>query len=387
MAKRVVPAADLKREMSAIGDDMHAAVAAVLDSGWYIHGKQHAAFEEAFAEFLGQGQASQPTVAGCASGTDALTLALRALGIGPGKTVVTVPNTCVPTAAGIRMSGANLRFVDVDPTHLMLDPVALDALCAEQSVDAVVAVNLYGNPAPLEAIRTVCDRHGAVLVEDCAQSHGARLNGQTTGTIGDAATFSFYPSKNLGAYGDGGAVVTTNEDVAVRLTKLRNYGYGPEARDWAELEGMNSRLDEMQAAILLTKLPHLQAWNERRRAIAGRYDTILSSVPGVGPVPVIPGGESVRHLYVVRSFEREALAQFLHTEGVQTQIHYPHPLHLLPAYAELGCRSGDFPIAERAAAEILSLPVHPLLADAEVAQVVDALGAWGVQQTGKVVNG
>ncbi len=370
--------ADFQAEVRAIRAEVDAAVTDVLDSGWFVLGKQGRALESEFAAYLGPA-ASPPHVAGCASGTEALTLALRAVGIGPGDRVLTVPNTCAPTATGIRMTGADLGFVDVDPTSLLMDPDVLARELERRPAQAVMPVHLYGNLAPVMALGEIAASHGAKLIEDCAQAHGARLLDATgprsAGTFGDAAAFSFYPSKNLGAFGDGGAVATNDPEAAERITRLRNYGYAPERRDWATEEGWNSRLDEMQAAILRVRLRHLEASNERRRAVASRFDDALVGLPHAVPVPVPQGTLSARHLYPVRTGgHREALRAHLTAKGIRTQIHYPDPLHRHPAFAGLqDDGAAPLTVSEQACTDVLSLPLHPHMDDAQVARVVDAV--------------
>jgi len=365
---------DLAAEYRAIRAEIDAAVAGVLASGSFILGERVAEFERAFGAWLG-GDGAAPGIVGCASGTEAIALALRALGVGPGMAVATVANSCAPTAAGIRMTGAAVRFVDVDPVHLLLDPACLSDLLARERIDAVVPVHLFGNPAPMAEILELCRPRGIVVVEDCAQSHGARIGGRPAGTFGDAGAFSFYPSKNLGAYGDAGCVATSDRDVDERVRRLRNYGYEPSRRDWAIEEGLNSRLDEIQAAFLSVKLRHLEAWNETRRRIATRYDATLSGAPDVRRVPPRPGDTPSLHLYVVRTPRRDRLADHLARRGVQTRVHYPTPIHLQPAFSS-GHPPAVCPVAERSAGEILSVPMHAFLSDADVSRVEDALATF-----------
>ncbi len=342
-------------------EEIDAAVASVLDSERYILGAEVSAFEAEFAAFVGVRNGI-----GVANGTDALHLALRAVGVEPGDIVVTVANTAVATAAAIEMAGARVAFVDVDDDTLTMSAHALDAFLratTEGRVRAVVPVHLYGRPANMPELVKVARQHGLAIVEDCAQAHGARFEGQTAGTFGDIAAFSFYPTKNLGAIGDGGAVLTNDAALADQVRLLRQYGW--RERDSSIAPGFNSRLDELQAAILRVKLRRLANDNERRRAIAARYDALA----GVIRTPPRDEGH-VYHQYVVRTPERDALRDQLQSEEITTLVHYPTPIHQQPAYEGrvIVARDG-LPVTEHAAHEILSLPMFPQLSDAEVARV------------------
>jgi len=357
-----VPFMELAREVAAIRPEIDAAIARVLDSGWFILGNELTRFEVAFADVLGVGHA-----VGVGNGTDAVALALEAVGVGRGDEVITVPNTAEPTAAAIAELGATPVFVDIDAETMMMDPEQLSAAITDRTA-AIVPVHLFGHPAPMEAI--LAEAGAIPVVEDCAQAMGARLGGRSVGTFGRVASFSFYPSKNLGAYGDGGAVVTDDAGLDDRLRLLRNYGQRVRYRH--ELPGHNSRLDELQAAILSVKLTHLDGWIERRRELADRYrrtiDHPLAHHPGVAP-----GVRHVYHLYPLRVPERDRVQLRLAELGVATLIHYPVPLHLQPAFADLGYRPGDFPNAEAAASSMVSLPLFPQLTDDEAARVVAAV--------------
>ena len=367
-----IPQANPGAGYRALKGEIDAAVARALGSGWYILGAEGRGFEAEFAAWLGLAHA-----VGCGNGTDALALALRALGIGPGCAVATVSHTAVATVAAIEMAGAVPVLIDIDPAHYTLDPVELEAVLAHPPaglppVRAVIAVHLYGGAADLDAIIPICARHGAAVVEDCAQAHGATLGGRKLGTLGDVASFSFYPTKNLGALGDGGAIATGNTALAERLAALRQYGW---YQHYVSDEvGVNSRLDEVQAAILRARLPHLDAHNARRRAIAARYDAALAA-GNIAPPARRPGGDHVFHQYVVRVPNRAEVQAALRAQGIGTGVHYPVPVHLQSAYrgrVALGpaaCRA-----SERAAAEVLSLPMYPELSDAEVARVCAAIG-------------
>ncbi|MGE0226457.1 MAG: DegT/DnrJ/EryC1/StrS family aminotransferase [Acetobacteraceae bacterium] len=369
----MVPQASPGAGYQALRVEIDAAVARALASGWYILGQEVKAFEAEFAAWLGHG-----TAIGCGNGTDAIALALRGLGIGPGATVVTVSHTAVATVAAIQMVGATPLLIDIDPLHYTMDPAELAAVLDRPPaglppIRAVIPVHLYGQAADLDAIGAACRSHGAALIEDCAQAHGATLHGQRLGTFGDASTFSFYPTKNLGALGDGGAVVARDAACAERIAALRQYGW---KRHYISDEiGVNSRLDELQAAILRVKLAHLDAANARRRAIAAAYDAALSSSGLAAPTRRADAGH-VFHLYVIRSRDRDALQSRLRSAGVATGIHYPVPVHLQPAYqGRVALGPSGARATAQASQEILSLPLFPELTDAQVEQVCSALRA------------
>jgi dTDP-4-amino-4,6-dideoxygalactose transaminase len=345
---------------------VEAAVARVVASGWYILGEEVAAFEREFAAFLGAGH-----VVGVGSGTEALHLALAACGVRPGDDVVTVPNTAVATVAAIEAAGAVPRFADVDSETLLLDPAALESAITPKT-RAVIPVHLHGQAAAMPDILAIARGRGLRVVEDAAQSAGTRLGGRHTGTFGDVGCFSFYPSKNLGAIGDGGAVCTDDPDLAERLRLLRQYGWAE--RDRSVLPGFNSRLDEIQAAVLRAKLPRLDERNARRRAIAGRYREALADC-GIGlPAASLDERWNV-HLFVVRHPDRDAFRSRLAERGVGTAVHYPTPIYFQPGYAHLGIGPGACPVAERAQRQIVSIPAHPDLSDDEVERVVLAVRA------------
>lgn len=350
------------------------AIARVLDSGWYILGREVQAFEEEFARYLGLGEA-----VGVANGTDALELALRAIGVGPGDAVFTVSHTAVATVAAIERAGAVPILLDVDEATFTLDPGRLeDALAvlprpAGPRPKAVVVVHLYGHPAAMPAIVEVARDAGLHVVEDCAQAHGARLDGRMVGTFGDVATFSFYPTKNLGALGDGGLVASDDPGVTSRVRELRQYGW--RERYISATAGFNSRLDELQASILRVKLRHLDAGNERRRALANRYDSALNSAtirtPGVAA-----GAQHVYHQYVIRTERRAELMAWLRDRGIATAIHYPVPVHQQPAYAGRLPLPLPLKVTERLAGEIVSLPMFSGLTDTDGDRVADAIHDW-----------
>ncbi len=342
-----------------------AAYQRVMASGRYILGTEVAAFEAEFASHCGARFA-----AGVASGTEALWLALRALSIGRGDEVVVPSLTASATVAAIVEVGAVPVFVDSRRSDLNLDPSLLLG-CLSGRTRAVVAVHLYGNPADLAAVSAICGQHGLRLIEDCAQAHGARFGDRSVGSFGDVAAWSFYPTKNLGAFGDGGLVTTGDPGIAERLRLLREYGW--RSRYHSDLHGWNSRLDELQAALLRVKLVHLETDNERRRAIGRAYRAGLPAEVG-GPSAQ---GEAlgVEHLFVIRHPQRDRLRQLLETAGIGAAVHYPVACHLQNAYRAFGGGPGSLPVAERATAEILSLPMYPELTDAEVETVIAAVCA------------
>lgn len=347
--------------------DIDAAIARVLTSGWYILGPEVEAFEHAFAAYAGVKYA-----VGVANGTDALVIALKALSIGPGDAVVTVSHTAVATVAAIEQTGAQAILVDVDETGCM-DPSSLEAVLANpaaRGIKAVIIVHLYGMPADMARLVPLVERHGLTLIEDCSQAHGARLNGRMVGQWGAMATYSLYPTKNLGALGDGGLITTQDAGLAERTRLLRQYGW--KSHYISDIAGQNSRLDPLQAAILGVKLTRLEADNDARRRIAVRYDEALDGlVPRIG---TRAGAQPVYHQYVLRHGRRDALKAALAKHGVMTNIHYPVPVHKQPAYeGRILITSGGLPATERLAADVLSLPMFPQLTDSELAQVIEAV--------------
>ena len=359
-----IPIGDLKRQYDALKPELDAAAARVLSSGWYILGPEVRAFEAAFASYCGVAHAI-----GVGNGTEALYLALVGLGVGPGDEVITIANAAVYQPLTILQAGARPVFVDVDERTHNLDPARLEAAITPRT-RAILPVHLYGRMADMGAIIALAERHGLPVIEDCAQAHGARLGGRRAGSIGAVGCFSFYPSKNLGALGDGGALVTNDGALAAKLRKLREYGWAPRYH-LVEPHGINSRLDELQAALLGVKLAHLDAWNARRQAIARRYDELLADADLI--LPEHPGDDShVWHLYVVRSPARDKLQAALGERGVGSVVHYPLPAHLQPIYAGLA-EPGSLSVTERLATEVLSLPLYPELTDDEVELVAIAV--------------
>ena len=341
-----------------------AAIASVLQRGRYILGEEVKAFEREFAAYVGVTEGI-----GVGSGTEALHVALVACGVGPGDEVITVAHTAVATVSAIELCGARPVLVDIDPLTYSMDPARLEAAITARTT-AVVPVHLYGQPADLAPILEIARREGVKVVEDCAQAHGARYQGRRVGAWGDVAAFSFYPTKNLGAIGDGGAVVTSDPEIARQARLLREYGWAQ--RYVSAIPGWNSRLDEIQAAILRVKLRRLDQDNAVRARLAGRYDA------GLGPLGVaVPARREcathVYHLYVIRSPRRDALQAYLRERGIGSLVHYPVPVHRQPAYEGRLGRAGDLPQSERAAREVLSLPLYPELAEASVDTVITAI--------------
>jgi len=362
-----IPLVDLGAQHRQIADEVARGFAGILETTSFILGKEVKQFEEAYAAFVG----ARHCVA-VANGTDALELALRATGIGPGAEVILPTNTFIATALAVARAGATPVLVDCEPVHYMLD-VAAVAKKITPRTRAIMPVDLYGQVPPMEAIEALAQKHDLAIVEDAAQAQGAKRNGRGAGTFGVAAGTSFYPGKNLGAYGDGGAVTTSSDEVAAKVRALRNYG--SEVKYHHPETGFNSRLDTLQAVVLLAKLKRLAAWNEARRAAARRYDELLAAVPGIVLPRTAEGNEHIWHLYVVRVARRDEVLKKLNADGIGAGIHYPVPVHLQGAFKHLGHKPGDFPIAERTSSEILSLPMFGEITADQQARVVDRLKA------------
>ncbi|HEX2923062.1 MAG TPA: DegT/DnrJ/EryC1/StrS family aminotransferase [Chloroflexota bacterium] len=361
-----IEANDLKPQHGEMRAEILAALERVLDDGWFVLGKQGEGFEREFADFCGVAHC-----VGVGSGTEAIHLALLACGVGPGDDVVTVALTAVPTASAITFAGARPVFVDVDPRTFTMDPSKLEDAITPRT-KAILPVHLYGQTADMDPILEVASRRGIPVIEDACQGHGAEYRGRRAGSLATMGAFSFYPTKNLGACGDGGAVTTNDAKLADRLRLLRNYGQ--RKRYYHESKGFNSRLDEVQAAILRAKLRHLNAWNETRRRKAALYGSLLKGV--VCPVEA-EYARHVYHQYVIRTAHRDELMSYLADQGIGTLIHYPVPVHLQDAYRDLGLSRGTLPITERCAGEILSLPFYPELPDAQIAEVAEAINRFG----------
>lgn len=364
----MVPFFDLKRQYEKIKDELLSATKRVYEGGYFVLGDEVSAFEEEFARYCGVKYG-----VGVGSGTDALTLALKAAGIGEGDHVVTAAHSFIASALAISFAGATPLFVDVDPETYTLDPNALEDLLkrrrsnkGNRKVKAVLPVHLYGHPADMEGIRYVASRYDLRIIEDACQAHGAMFRGKKVGSLGDLACFSFYPTKNLGGYGDGGMIVTNERKWVDTLRLLRHYGQEKKYRHL--LKGGNSRLDEVQAAILRVKLNYLDQWNETRREKAKIYTETLKETGILCPVEK-ESARHVYHLYVVRVKGRDSLQSFLKGKGIDTLIHYPIPIHLQKAYREMKYHRGDFPITERCAGEVLSLPFFPEISKEEMEEV------------------
>lgn len=362
-------AGNLSLEYNLLKGEIDAAIQRVLESGWFILGNEVSEFEKLFANYCGT-----KFCIGVASGTEAIALALMASGVGYDDLVITVPNTAVPTVSAISMIGARPIFVDVNKETMLMDTGILRKFLKSLSDDiikrikAIVPVHLYGLPCLMYDILDIAKEFGLKVVEDCAQVHGAMYSGKKAGSFGDIGCFSFYPSKNLGCYGDGGAIVTSNENLYNRMLKLRNYGQ--EKRYHHIIKGINSRLDELQAAILRVKLGYLDLWNKKRKEIAESYKKGLAGCPV--RFQLIPG-EYYHHVYhqiVISCDRRDDLMSYLTKRGIQTLIHYPIPVHLQEAYGDLGYKEGDFPTTEYLCKRILSLPVYPQLTTEEVDFVI-----------------
>jgi len=343
-----IPLVDLTAQYSQIKSDVGDAISRVLEAGQYVLGEEVSAFEEEFASYCGARHGVAVN-----SGTSALHLALLAAAVGPGDEVVTVPFTFVATVAAIRYTGARPVFVDIDPESFTMNIDRVEAAITSRT-KAVLPVHLYGQPADMDPLLDIARHYGLTVIEDAAQAHGAEYRGRRVGGIGDLGCFSFYPGKNLGAYGEGGIVVTNNSEYAAAIRMLRNWGQAGKYHH--AVKGYNYRMDAIQGAILRVKLPHLQAWNDSRRLHAARYDELLAGERLLTPHQM-SYARHVYHIYAIRTPARETLQRALQSRGIQTGIHYPIPVHLQQAHTDLGYRRGDFRCSEEAAGEVLSLPM------------------------------
>ena len=362
-----VPFVDLRAQARELHDEFFEVFESVTSRAAYTMGPELKEFEAEFAAFC-----EATHCVGVGSGTDAVRMALQVAGVGPGDEVVVPANTFIATAEAVSHLGATPVFVDCVEDTALMDVTQIEAAVTERT-KAIVPVHLYGQPCDMDAIAAVAGRRGLAVVEDACQAHGARFKGRRVGSFGVAAAFSFYPGKNLGALGDGGAVTTQSDELREQLLLLRNHGQADKYTH--SVVGWCSRLHNLQAGILGVKLAHLDAWNAARRRAAARYDELFASVDGVEPMRCGNDVEPVYHLYVVRVGERDAVRDKLGADGVESGIHYPLPLHLQPSYAGLGYGRGDFPVAERLAERILSLPMFPEITDEQIAYVVERLAA------------
>ena len=373
-----IPQTNPKASYSSYKEEIDKAIATVLDSGWYILGNEVESFEKEFTSYLGTKYA-----VGTGSGTDALHLALRTLGIGEGDVVLTVSHTAVATVAAIELAGATPVFVDIDPLTFNMDSNCLEDVLKKlkscsHKLKAIVPVHLYGQTADMDSIMDIASRLGLYVIEDCAQAHGAMLKKQKAGTWGHMAAFSFYPTKNLGTLGDGGALVTNDHKLYDKARILREYGW--KERYISSIPGMNTRLDEIQAAILRVKLRHLDTDNEKRQTLAQKYDQLLPEIINL-PKP-IPQTKHVYHQYVIRTSHRDALREYLTRQGVGTAIHYPVPVHLQPAYKDRIIHAAKLPLTENVAKEILSLPMYPELTDDQLSSICKIITNWKLPEKG-----
>lgn len=361
-----IPLVDLSRQYLRIKEEIDEAIRKVINKTSFIMGEEVEAFEEEFARFCHAKHSI-----GVASGTAALHLSLLACGVGPGDEVITTPHTFIATAEAISHCGATPVFVDIDPITFNIDPKRIEEVIS-QKTKAIIPVHLYGQPADMDAINDVAQKYNLWVIEDAAQAHDAEYHDQRIGTMGDMACFSFYPGKNLGAYGDGGAIVTNNSTIAERVKSLRNHGRMPGSKYEHTIIGYGERLDSLQAAILNAKLKHLREWTDARRAHAVYYNELLSGLDIVTPQETL-NTRHVYHLYVIRLNNRDAVWKKMQEQGIGVGIHYPIPLHLQPAFKELLYSTSDFALAEEAAKQVLSLPLYPELIDSDIHKVVDTL--------------
>ena len=362
----MIPFVDLKSQYRSIKPEIDAAIMNILDTCQFTLGSEVAAFEQEFAKYSGA------TIGvGVNSGTSALHVALLAAGVGPGDEVITVPHTFMATVSAIDYTGARTVFVDIDPVSFTMDPAKVEAAITPRT-KAIIPVHLYGQPADMDPIVAIARKHKLVVIEDAAQAHGSEYKGRRVGSLGDMACFSFYPGKNLGAYGEGGMVVTNDAEYARRMRMLRDWG--AEKKYHHVMKGYNYRLEGIQGAVLRVKLKHLDAWTDGRRAAAARYDAALAAA-GVATPKAMPYGKHVYHVYAIRTKDRARWQEALTAKGIGTNIHYPFPVHLLPAFADLGYKAGQFPHAEQAANEVLSLPMFPELTAEQCAEVTNAVVA------------
>ncbi|MCK4353175.1 DegT/DnrJ/EryC1/StrS family aminotransferase [candidate division WOR-3 bacterium] len=362
-----VPFINLKRQYLLMKREINEAIEGVLKKGWFILGENVERFEQEFANYCGAEYGI-----GMGSGTEALAFTLLACGVKEGDEVITVSTTASATVLAISFARATPVFVDVDPGAYTMDSTRIEEKITNRT-KVILPVHLYGQPADMDPVLDIANAHKLLVIEDASQSHGAEYKGKKVGSIGDIGCFSFYPTKNLGAYGDGGIVVTDNEKIAEKVRMLRNYGEKEKYK--AQLKGYNSRLDELQAAILIVKLKKLDKWNEKRREIAELYSSLIKN-PAIMTPNEAPYAKHVYHLYVVRSKTRSKLKNYLKSQGIETIIHYPLPVHLQDAYQGLGYKVGSLPVSERIANEVLSLPLYPELSDKEIDYIIKCINSY-----------
>lgn len=371
----MIPFLDMKSVYTELKSELDAAYARVMESGWFVLGKEVAAFEQEYAAFCGTRHC-----VGLGNGLEALELTLRAWGLGPGDEVIVPSNTYIATWLAVTAVGATVVPVEPTPAGPNIDPDRIAAAITART-RAIMPVHLYGEPADMDAIMVLADRHGLKVIEDVAQAQGAKVRGRRTGSLGNAGAHSFFPTKNIGAFGDGGAVTTDDATVADRLRTMRNYG--SKVKYLNVERGYNSRLDELQAAFLQVKLRKLDEWNERRRVLAARYADRLAGIPGLGLPRVPQWAEPVWHLYVVRTRRRAGLMEALQTAGIGSLVHYPIPPHLQQAYADLGRAKGAFPLAEDLADTVLSLPMGAHVSLESVDEIAAAVRSYMLRSGGE----
>jgi dTDP-4-amino-4,6-dideoxygalactose transaminase len=365
-----VPFVDLRAQYQSIKSEIDPAIQAVINETAFVGGKYVDGFEKAFAEKFGVKHCVS-----CANGTDAIYITLKALDVGPGDEVITVANSFIATSETISQRGAKPVFADIDE-YFHIDPAQIESKITRKT-KAVIPVHLFGQPVDIEAVKKVCDEHGLLMIEDCAQSHFATYKGRKTGTFGIAGTFSFYPGKNLGAYGDGGAIISDNGEFARKARLFASHG--SIQKYVHEIEGINSRLDAIQAVVLKAKLGHIDDWNKARNSHALKYNELLAGVKQIKTPKLRPDTFHIFHLYVIRAERRDDLAAFLKTKGIATGIHYPYALPLMPAYSYLEYRPSDVPRAYERQGEILSLPMYPELSDEQIGFVAQSIKEFYAQ--------
>lgn len=359
-----IPFVDLKAQYAPLKDDILSGISKVFDGMQLFLGENVQGLEKEFAQFCGS-----PYGIGVSDGTNALHIILRALGIGAGDEVITVSHTFIATAEAILLTGAQPVFVDIDPHTCLMDVSQVEAKITSRT-KAILPVHLYGQTVDMDPLLDIAARHGLRVVEDCAQAHGAQYKGRKAGTLGDAGGFSFYFSKNLGAYGEGGFITVKDADLATKIRKIRDHGSGSKYHH--DLIGLNGRLDEIQAVVLRAKLPHLPQWNEKRREHAAKYNELMRDLPVQTPTE-LPDNYHVYHLYVIRTSNRDQLQSYLREHGIFTGVHYPIPIHLQECIAPLGYREGSLPVTEQITSEILSLPMYAELTDDQIGYIVSMI--------------